>query len=479
MSVLVMIAVWTLCEAGWALVPPLRPQRWQLRLHLLIFSLLVACIYFASVWHLIPDRFQYGNGVLRYASDSVTYRDQAIEVAAALRTGSVGALFDSQKFAYSKVLGVLFAAVGPNYLAAMLVNGVFYSATLACLFLIGREMFGPWVGAVAMACASVWPGFILHEVQTIRWVGTTLGLELTVLGTILLIGRRGTPWAVLTGLAGYTLLMNDLAYMARIVALLVGGFGVALMVAALWHRALIRSAALTLVLGVLMVGGYYAVYGPSLERGLTKALAAVESEAPAVKPEPAPVAGTPAADAVPMRTAQPTSASPVKEVLRTFEGNMSLVVTARDGFHKANGEGQTGTALSATQLGSIGALLWNVPRALNVATFAPFPDTVLKGPPGVSNLRPFVLLELVPYLLIVAGAFIVVSAAAAGLTGPDVRRQLMFLVLLTSIAYALLGTIVVNAGTLYRFRQPYVLLQIVLAVEGWRRVAKRLRPTAS
>ena len=46
------------------------------------------------------------------------------------------------------------------------------------------------------------------------------------------------------------------------------------------------------------------------------------------------------------------------------------------------------------------------------------------------------------------------------------------------IAYALLGTVVTNAGTLYRFRQPYVLLQIILAVEGWRQIAARVRRTS-
>src|SRR6185295_10724257 len=42
MIVLVFLAVWGLCEAGSYAVPPLRPRRWQLRLHLFLFSLLVA-----------------------------------------------------------------------------------------------------------------------------------------------------------------------------------------------------------------------------------------------------------------------------------------------------------------------------------------------------------------------------------------------------------------------------------------------------
>jgi hypothetical protein len=40
----------------------------------------------------------------------------------------------------------------------------------------------------------------------------------------------------------------------------------------------------------------------------------------------------------------------------------------------------------------------------------------------------------------------------------------------TIVIYALLGTIVVNVGTLYRFRLPYVLLQIIFATEGYRLV---------
>jgi len=67
---------------------------------------------------------------------------------------------------------------------------------------------------------------------------------------------------------------------------------------------------------------------------------------------------------------------------------------------------------------------------------------------------------------------------AARASAPELRRQVMFIVLLVLIAYALLGTVVMNAGTLYRFRQPYVLLQIILAVEGWRQIAARVRRTS-
>src|SRR5260370_27880504 len=105
---------------------------------------------------------------------------------------------------------------------------------------------------------------------------------------------------------------------------------------------------------------------------------------------------------------------------------------------------------------------------MTVAAFAPFPRTLLNGASGVSNLRHWVILELLPYLLILAGAVVAVITAVGGLNGPVVRRQMIFIVLLVLIAYALLGTVVLNAGTLYRFRQPYVLLQIILAVEGWR-----------
>jgi hypothetical protein len=458
-SALVLLVVWAICEGGWAVVPALRPQRGQMRLHLFLFSLLVAGIYAGTVLGLIPDRFQYGNGVLRYASDSITYQSQAATVAASLRDGSMAGLTDVQIFGYSKLLGLVFAITGTNALAAMLVNGAFYVATLACVFLIGRELFGAQVGALAMALASVWPGFVLHEAQTIRWVETTLGLELTVLGSVLLIGPRGGVGAILAGFVGYTLLISDLPYMARIVGVFVTLFGLGLVAIAVRQGKLIRPAVLTFVLGVSMLTTFYIVYVyPSTVKATEETSSMVGNR---------------------LGDTSDDSAGLLRRIVRAITRNVSVVITARGGFDRANREGQVGTALPAERLDSAPELLWNLPRAMIMAAFAPFPGTLLSGASGVSNLRHWVILELLPYLLIVVGAAVAVITALRGLQGPVVRRQTIFIGLLVLIAYALLGTVVLNAGTLYRFRQPYVLLQIILAVEGWRQIVARIRRTSN
>ena len=61
----------------------------------------------------------------------------------------------------------------------------------------------------------------------------------------------------------------------------------------------------------------------------------------------------------------------IERVTRAVEGNVSVALAAREGFDRANLEGQTGTALPAPPLGGPGAVLQNVPRAIVTA-----PDTM-------------------------------------------------------------------------------------------------------
>jgi hypothetical protein len=225
---------------------------------------------------------------------------------------------------------------------------------------------------------------------------------------------------------------------------------------AVGQRKLIRPAVLTLVLGVSMLTTFYGVY-------------VYPSTVKTTKETPAMVGNGATSD---------DSSGLLHRIVAVITRNLSVVINARGAFDRANREAQVGTALPAEQLDTGPELLWNLPRAMGAAAFAPFPGTLLSGASGVSNLRHWVILELLPYLLIVAGAVVAVSAAVRGLYGPVVRRQMVFTVLLVLIAYALLGTVVLNAGTLYRFRQPYVLLQIILAVEGWRLIVARIRRTA-
>src|SRR5204862_4070661 len=165
--------------------------------------------------------------------------------------------------------------------------------------------------------------------------------------------------------------MSDLPYMARIVAVFVTFFGAGLMAIAVWQRKSIRPALLTFALGASMLAAFYTVYSSTVE-------------------------ATDSRSGIGTRRAVKTSGDSsglLQRVIDAIGRNVSVVITARAGFDRANREGQVGTALPESPLDTAPDLLWNLPRAMSVAAFAPFPSTLLNGVPGVSNLRQFLILE--------------------------------------------------------------------------------------
>jgi hypothetical protein len=459
MSALVAAAVWGLCEATWASSAALRSYRWLFRLLLALFFALVVAIYYGSVLRLVPDRFHYGNGVLRYASDATTYQGQAGAVATDLRGGSLAGLRDPQKFGYSKLLGVLFALVGPNPLAAMLLNGLFYAATLACILLVGIELFGARVAPLAVAIAAVWPGFLLHETQTLRWVETTLGLELFVLGSLRML-RQGWNWRPFAlALAGYGFLLTDQPYLARLLGVLTVVFGCVLALVARRRRDRIQPAFALVALGLITLIMFRAMWADSITRMIE-------------------VAQTERAWGM-----RPSERGGLGGLLDTawarVEGNLVTIALARRGFEVADLQRPDGTLSGPIPpLMSPAALAANVPAALVRAVFAPFPSRVMSNRPGVSNIRRFVWIELVPYYTLISLALVAMIAALLRRAGTLSSVQAAFVAMILVVVYALLGTVVTNDGTLYRFRVPYVLLQIVFAAEGGRLVVQAWRDRA-
>ncbi|MGE3191563.1 MAG: hypothetical protein AB7N90_17900, partial [Vicinamibacterales bacterium] len=97
----------------------------------------------------------------------------------------------------------------------------------------------------------------------------------------------------------------------------------------------------------------------------------------------------------------------------------------------------------------------------------------------MSNIRPYVFPEMAVYYLLLPFTAIGIAVRLAS-RGQGVGPTL-FLVAFVLAVYAILGTIVMNAGTLYRLRLPYVLIQFGFAVAGLQWAAWRLgwmRPPA-
>jgi hypothetical protein len=444
--VLVAAAVWALAELIWAASADLRSHRLQFRLQLAFFFVVVAAIYAGSTLRILPDRFHYGNGVLRYASDSIMYQRQAATIADDVRHGSIAGLRDPQQFLYSKLLAAVFVLTGTHPLIAMLVNALFYVATLACIFLIASEMFGPWVAPRATAICAVWPGFVLHEAQTLRSAETMLGVELLILGILIVLRRGWSVKGLAVALTGYAFLLTDQAYLARLTSVLIVVFGATLWIYLRSRRERTRPAVAMTALGALTVLLFQLMWTDSERRVVD--LASVHTGG-----------------------SRPTEVVVVSRVIRAtwerVEGSFWSVAFARRGFQIAELE-RTGNLAGATPpLMTFGDLMTNLPTAFATALLAPFPWHV-DDDRGVTNLRKFIWFELIPYYALLPLSLVGLVTTIVTRARTPALSQAAFILAFTIAVYALLGTVVVNVGTLYRFRLPYVLLQMIFAVEGFR-----------
>lgn len=406
-------------ELAWSRSATLRAHRAQLRTLLALFWAGVLAIYYGSRWGLLPAGVHYGRGVLRFASDSPNYHAQAARVAADLQLGSTAALLDGQSYLYSIILGVLYAVYGVDPLVGMLFNAVFYLAALVSVFALGRALFDESSGALAMWLVGLWPSFLLHETQTLRWVATTAGIGLVMTSVVLALGssrfERGLPAAGV----GYLLLVFDLPYMARLFYLAVLAFAAVLLVLTVRHRDHGGQALRMGTLGLGFAAAYYAVWvlrSPSGWRGGPFDL---------------------------------------------FGSDLQAVLTARLGFILASAESATAFANPRHLAGLLDFLL-NLPEAYLTAFLAPYPGMLWSEMQGVSNMRHYVLGEMLAYYVMLPFVVAGVLLALRRLPGAS-RRQTSFVVVFTLGVYALLGTVVMSGGTLHRLRLPWFMIQCAFA----------------
>jgi hypothetical protein len=107
----------------------------------------------------------------------------------------------------------------------------------------------------------------------------------------------------------------------------------------------------------------------------------------------------------------------------------------------------------------------NLPEAYRAALFAPFPGMLLSDAPGESRIRRYVIVEMLAYYALLP---FVVAGVVLALRRADARLSTLFVVLFLVGFLGLLGTVVMNAGTLHRLRLPSVLLLMTFAAAGLR-----------
>ena len=111
-----------------------------------------------------------------------------------------------------------------------------------------------------------------------------------------------------------------------------------------------------------------------------------------------------------------------------------------------------------------------VPRALQIALFAPFPDmwAGVAHQPGGAVQRLLVVPEMILYYLALVGC--VLAAVKSHSRERAILAALVSFALFFVLAHVL---VVTNIGTLYRMRYPAMLLLCALGIWGWSMVAQR------
>ena len=432
MSFLVMIPVLALFELVTRVSATLRPCRRQLRILLAMFWTVVLVAYYGSRLGWIPARLHYGDGMFRFASDSLTYREQAAKIAEALRAGSLPGFFDPDNFFYSKMLGILYVVFGTDPLVGMLFNAVFYMTVLISVFVLARTLFDERTGVVAVWIVGMWPTFVLHQTQTIRWVATSAAICAMMTAAVLILGN-GRMWRVLAVAAvSYPILLYDVPYMARLLYMGLFGFAAILLGLGLRWRRYPTRALRTAALGVVLFVAYQAVWA-----------------------------------APPAPRAPDLAASGELRTPSYVERLVDHVLRERRSSMREDLRGYATNFDDAPTLNGLGDIILNAPAAYSAALLAPYPRMLLGGPEGISGVRRYAFAEMVVYYALLP--FVVVGIALT-LRRPRffLRVQALFVTFCILGIYGLMGTVVTNAGTLQRLRLPYVLMQFAFAAGALR-----------
>jgi hypothetical protein len=152
-----------------------------------------------------------------------------------------------------------------------------------------------------------------------------------------------------------------------------------------------------------------------------------------------------------------------------LDNQLAGLACAREGFRLGypNAESNIDTEVAFRNARDLAAY---VPRALQIALFAPFPD-MWAGKShrlGGTVQRLLAVLEMTLYYLALVGCVL------AAVKSHSRERAILAALVSFSLFFVLVHALVVtNIGTLYRIRYPAMLLLCALGMWGWSMVAQR------
>ena len=411
------------------------PLRWLLLAGAIHITLTVA-IFLVGHFQLLPNVFDpHGTG-LSFAIDGESYRKQASRLATEWQTNGFSAWLTYKAPLHCRLYSILFATIGRllgyNILAAEPLNLFYYLGILTCVYFLGRELFDARAAMLAATIIAVWPSFLLHSTQLIRDSLAILCL-VALLFVLTVILRRELSWragavAAVAGAALVTLFWVIRGNMWMVVVLAAGITIVLLLGRMLYVNKFLASN----VVAIAVVMFTMLLVPSRLE----------STNLPGVRPPVSPLA-------VP-----PIRQLPSENI---FSRALKQVGQRRAGFRTYRA--QESNIDGDVQLTSASDVVRFIPRATVIGFFAPFPRMwVQRGSSGLATR----LLSGAETLLM----YFLYAAAAVCVWRNRRRIEVWLLFLVATIGTIALGTVVMNAGALYRLRYVFWIMFIIMAADA-------------
>jgi hypothetical protein len=391
----------------------------------------------------------YGNGVF-FASDafdSVGHYNEIVTQAAILRRGGLVDWATYPCYFHTKLYSFSFFAFGAfgsqTILAAEPVNLALFALILFLIFRIGEEVFNRKTALIASAIIALWPSFMVLTTQLLREPQFIAAMLTMFLVAIRLLTKVHTlRRAIFESIIGsISIVIIWLIRYQELEAIMAISFVVVLFVSFKMVRQK-RILAGNMVVAVCLV--FAAVATPKL----------VSHYSPV--PKTAKVAG-------------PPQGIRKKEVKRnTLTGIALRISTTRRGF--STSYPNAGSNLDAeVQFNSISDIIRYVPRAAEIGFLSPFPNMWFTSGSHLGRVgRTIGALETLPL-------YVLEIFALYALWYSRRRLSVWLMLAIVTIGLTALGLVVVNVGTIYRFRYIFVMLVVILGSAGITRLAEIVR----
>jgi hypothetical protein len=372
---------------------------------------------------LLPDQFDPNGIGTSFASDGTRYHTEAMALVKILSDDGIVAWLKASPQFHVKIYSLFYAAFGPlvgfNILAVEPLNALYYLAAIVLVFALGQQVFNRRASLLSALIIALWPSLLLHSTQLLR------DPLLIVLWLILILILSNWLVKVLQWQQGL------------ISALIAIAVSLAIWIVRMDLWILIRASAVLITVLVILrqLRERRVHFGNFLGAGCLLVVVMIV-------PQIFHAWNSPRGLAVIVRE----TTSPREQIMNR---RRSSIVTEQ--------AGATSSIDKGVPLNSTADIARYLPRAIEIGFFAPFPNTWFQKGSGSAKS------------LLVASetlAMYVIELCACLTLWRQRRRFLVWLLCLVAAMGMLgLGLVVVNMGTLYRLRYPFLILIIIVASE--------------